>query len=542
MSPSPRALPPAAIPDGCPPWDGEQTRRWTQALAPRWVPVRVPRRVVLLVDLCALLAACGLADFGVQPFVAAFVALQVVWLLVRPEVVRITAAMQVLMVAAPSAGPSVWVLPGGILLAGVCARAAHLRLAARQRQSDAALAASDGVTAPLPEAPLWRGRIFTLVGLVLVVAGAALAVVATGADAADDRQVGPAAGFFLVGLGLTALLSGVLGRRRSAALRREPAPVLRVLVRDSGMVDTEVFAADDLGALRPLFTVSLTEVDEDDDEDLDDEEAEELVDRPDSDDPGPLCEAVLYGTPYEGAELLLVRAAEKPGEEPTVERSVGPVRPLSDPHVRRELRAEKGRATRDAVYAERSRAATEAVARAPYVVAGKGVRRWRSGWPDWLTAAGAVVWAVHFAWDEDDVWWYGAGGLLGIVAVLMLPKWLAWRITADRDGLWFNGLRRARHIAWDDIRLVRCKGQELKIDSRRASFDEWSAFGFRWPWLERKLGFIHPYERAAAEITAMWREPAYRPFAAAGERERRRLLWPVAVLVALVWTAGLMLL
>jgi hypothetical protein len=40
----------------------------------------------------------------------------------------------------------------------------------------------------------------------------------------------------------------------------------------------------------------------------------------------------------------------------------------------------------------------------------------------------------------------------------------------------------------------------------------------------------------------MWREPAYRPFAAAGERERRRLLWPVAVLVALVWTAGLILL
>ncbi|MFF4251373.1 hypothetical protein ACFY1L_09210 [Streptomyces sp. NPDC001663] len=541
MSTSPRPLPAAATPDGCVPWDGEQTRRWTQALAPRWVPVRVPRRVVLLVEFCALLAACGLADFGVQPFVAAFLALQVVWLLVRPEVVRITAAMQVLMVAAPSAAPSVWVLPGGVLLAGVCARATHLRLAARKRQSDAALAASGGVTASLPEGPLWRGRFFTLVGFVLLAAGTALAVVATGADAADDRQVGPAAGFYLAGLGLTALLSGVLGRRRSVALRREPAPVLRVLVRDSGMVDTEVFAADDLGALRPLFTVSLTEVDDEDDEDLDDEELDELVDQLDSDEPGPLREAVLYGAPYEGAEVLLVCAAEKPGEEPTVERSIGPVRPLSDPHVRRGLRAEKSRAALDAKYAERSRAAAEAVARAPYAVAGKGVRRWRSGWPDWLTAAMAVVWAVHFAWDEDDVWWYGVGGILGIVAVLMLPKWLAWRITADRDGLWFNGLRRARHIAWDDIRVVECKGQELKIDSRRPH-GEWSVFGFRWPWLERKAGFIHPYERAAAEITAMWREPAYRPFAAAGERERRRLLWPVAVLVAFVWTAGLILL
>jgi hypothetical protein len=49
----------------------------------------------------------------------------------------------------------------------------------------------------------------------------------------------------------------------------------------------------------------------------------------------------------------------------------------------------------------------------------------------------------------------------------------------------------AGHIAWDDIRHVQCKGQELKIDSRLATFVEWSVFGFRWPWpwLERKLGY-----------------------------------------------------
>jgi hypothetical protein len=504
------------------------------------VPVRVPRRVVLLVDLGALLAACGLADFGVRPLAAAFLALQMVWLLVRPEVVRITAAIQVVMVVALPVAPSVWVVPCTVVSAGLSAWAARLRLAARTRQADAALEASRGVTALVPAGPRWRGRFFTVVGGVLCAAGALLAVVATGADAAYDRRVGPAAGFFLVGLGLTALLSGVLGRRRSAALRREPAPVLRVLVRDRGVVDTEVFAADDPEAVRPLFTVALTEVEGGDEEDGEDDAGDEGEDLG-GDEPGPLREAVLYGVPYEGAEVLLVRAAEKAGEEPTVERSIGPVRPLSDAHVRRELRAQRGRAARDAVYEERGRAAAEAVARAPYAVAGKGVRRWRAGWADWLTAAMVVAWAVHFAWDEDAVWWYGVGGLAGAVAALTLPNWLAWRVTADRDGLWFNGLRRARHIPWDDIRLVECKGQELKIDSRRPG-GEWSVFGFRWPWLERKLGYVHPYERAAAEITAMWREPAYRPFAMAGERERGRLLWPVAVLVALVWTAGLVLL
>ncbi|WP_030929911.1 hypothetical protein [Streptomyces sp. NRRL S-646] len=534
MSATPRQLPAAAIPDGCPPWEGMHTRRWTQASAPRWVPVRVPLRVILLVDLCALLAACGLADWGVQPFAAAFLALQVVWLLVRPEIVRITAALQVLVVVVLPVAPSAWVVPCAVVLAGVSALAAQLRMEARKRQSDAALAASGGVTAPVPQGQQWRGRFFNIIGVVLVVAGTASAVAARDAGAVDDRRVALAAGFFLAGLGLTALLSGILGRRRSAALRREPAPVLRVLVRAGGLLDTQVFAADDVGALRPLFTVSLTEVDGKDGKDGRDDE--DLTD----DDPGPLREAVLYGAPYDGAEVLLVCAAEKPGEEPTVERSIGPVRPLSDSYVRVALRVEKSRAARDAVYEERSRAAAETVARAPYAVAGKGVRRWRSGWADWLTAAMAVAGAVHFAWNEDDVWWYGVGGILGLVAVRVLPKWLAWRITADRDGLWFNGLWRARHIAWDDLRLVECKGQELKIDSR-GPIGEWSVIGFRWAWLERKLGFVHPYERAAAEITAMWREPAYRPFAAAGERERRRLLWPVAVLVALVWAAGLIL-
>ncbi|MFF4502226.1 hypothetical protein [Streptomyces sp. NPDC001401] len=40
----------------------------------------------------------------------------------------------------------------------------------------------------------------------------------------------------------------------------------------------------------------------------------------------------------------------------------------------------------------------------------------------------------------------------------------------------------------------------------------------------------------------MWQEPSARPLGACGERERNRRLWPEAVLVALAWTAALLLL
>jgi hypothetical protein len=80
------------------------------------------------------------------------------------------------------------------------------------------------------------------------------------------------------------------------------------------------------------------------------------------------------------------------------------------------------------------------------------------------------------------------------------------------------------------------------VDSHRASFDECTAFGPRWPWLERKLRLIHPYERTAAEITAMWRDPALRPTAESGERERGRRLWPLAVVFGVVWVATTVLL
>ncbi|MEU9289674.1 PH domain-containing protein [Streptomyces sp. NPDC048275] len=131
--------------------------------------------------------------------------------------------------------------------------------------------------------------------------------------------------------------------------------------------------------------------------------------------------------------------------------------------------------------------------------------------------------------------------MVGLVGVLSLPGMAAWRVTADSSGLWVNGLRGSRHVDWDHIRVVRCKGSELKVDSHRASFDAWTVHGPRWPWLERKLNLVHPYEKTAAEITAMWQDPLLRPTGESGERERGRPLWPLAVVGTVAWAAVVVL-
>ncbi|WP_329335419.1 hypothetical protein OG866_16345 [Streptomyces sp. NBC_00663] len=542
MSTNPRRplpLPASAIPEGCAPWSGEQARHWTRALPPRRVPLRPRTEAVMAVVLLgfgAALTLVAVTDGDVPPLLAAFAALQPVWLVARPEVVRFTAPAVVFMVLALE--PPWLLFLACPVLAGLCARTAEVRLVARKQQREAALAAAGGVTAPVPYAdlPVTRGRGLAWFGSAVLVAGVAAIVTSGVWDDVVDREGAATSGLYVAGLGLTVLLSAALGRRRAAALRRAPVPVLRVLVRENADVDTEVFAADDTAALRPLFTVSTLEMDDEDesgsdtddedDDELDEEELNALLDRLDDDAPGPLREAVLYGAPYDGAEIVLLAADEDPDEPPVAEYSTGPVRPLSDRAVNRALAKEK-------------RAEAEAGRSEVAVLKPVAVRRWRAGWPDWLSATAALLWAGQWVWDETGVWRWILGAALALCGAWLLTYWVGWRISADRAGLWFNGLRSTRHVAWDHIRIVRCKGNELRIDSRRASFAEWTAFGLRWRWLERRLGFVHPYERAAAEITAMWKDPAARPTAEIDVRERDRRLWPVTLMLLLAWTAAL---
>ena len=549
----PLRLPASAIPDGTVRWRGEQVRRWTEALPPRQMSVRLRLLYVKLAVLCPWLAAYALMSLaGLPPYLAALLPLQAIWLVWRPKAMWYTASVLfIALVTYVSFVPaSWWVVAPAVLVLAASVAPAETRTRAGDRQQQAALAAAGGTTARLPDAgkPVLRGRFLIGTGTCLLIPGAVLVAVAHLFHDAEDRQGTTMTGVFVIGLGLTVLFSGVLGRRRARALRHAPAPVLRVLVREDTRGDTEVFAADDTAALRPLFTVAVTELDDstdDDDDDGngdDDEDLEDLLDRLDDDRSGPLREAVLYGTPYDGAEILLVSAAPKPGEPPVTEWSTGPVRPLSERGVRRRLVREKRAAARAARDEARHEELVEAVRTATALPV--PVRRWRPGFVDWLATFLMVQWGSWLLWVglDDDFWHWALLLAVGLIGAARVPLRLRWRLTADRTGIWLNGLRRPRHIAWEDVRSVRNQSIELKLRWRGGNgssweTDSWEIRAPRWVWLERRRGLIHPYDALAAELSAMIADPALRPTGESGEKERGRPLWPFAVILGSGWIA-----
>ncbi|MFF7389565.1 hypothetical protein ACFZAE_14135 [Streptomyces scabiei] len=580
VTPPPRRLPAFAVPDGSVAWSGEKTDVWARTRPPLWVPARTRPLHLLAVVPGGLIVGFWLANFAEVPAaLAALVPLQLVWTLVRPEVVRFSAPALLLLLAWYGGSHDVPTLLG-LVAATFTWAAAEIRLSKRRLQRQWALAATEGVTATVPDevGPLRRGRFLMGFGAVLALVGAGMLSAVSGWDVATDRHEVTLVGWFVVGWGLTTSLSGLLGRRRSAALRGAPVPVLRVLVRDGADGDAEVFAADDVAALRPLFTVATErwydDADEDDEDAEDAEGAEERDGRSerdalldavegvdeDDDQPGPLREAVLYGLPHDGAEIVIVSAAEAPeapggsggsvdlekpeaaedGAPPelVVESSSGPVRPLSDRTVRHRAARQRAGAKRHTVHEElRATAVTQSRARLgdEHV----SVRRWRAGWADWSAALFMVVAIAAVGLYPDGLTRYVLGGFLGVFGVLTLPQMLTWRITADRSGLWLSGWSRPRHVAWDDLATVRCAGAVLTVDSRQESFELWSVRAERWRWLERRLRLVHPYERTAAEITALWQEPSLRP---EGEYVGRGLpLWPLSAVLAVGWAAVLVL-
>ncbi|MCQ9132697.1 hypothetical protein [Streptomyces hilarionis] len=579
----------AVAPDGIAAWDGGSALRWTRALPARGVPVRAPEWAFAALPPAAVAGAGLLGGYGGLPaWGAALVALSLVWPVLRPEAAAVGAPVGVVLVLTTGDGLPLPVRVGLAAWQTGLWAAVGLRLAARRRQRAAALAAAGGTTAVAPDgmggrAP--RGTFLLGGGLVLLAAGGVLRAVAALRDGPGGPNAVPAAGWCLAGLGLTVLLSAALARRRAVGPRCGPVPVLRVLARVNGDLETEVYAADDLAARRPLFTVSTADgAGTPDDraekagetgETGDTEQAardlaeaagrangprtaepesaqeagdagraehreadeasalRELVERADSGRAGPLREAVLYGTPYDGAEVVLLAAAAKDGAAPVVETSLGPVRPVTGAALRRRGRAERDRAVREGRRGERREAAVAAAAARAEEAGPRGcerIPRWRAGWADWLLVAPAALFLALLCTDPS---WRGSlyGLAAPLIAALIAPRRLLWRITADRDGLWFNGLWGVRRLAWEDVRAVEYEGGRLRIRATRASFDDWRVVSFRWPWLERRLGVPHPYERTAAEITVLWRDPATRPAGQADERLRGRALWPQAVVL-----------
>ncbi|WP_328553788.1 hypothetical protein [Streptomyces sp. NBC_00358] len=557
-----RTLPATAIPDGCLPWTTEHTRRWTRVLPPGWIPVpRVGLRVLKLVLLTGALAALGLTAAGLPPYLATPAGLLLVLLQLRPEAVRVWAPPLALAAVVLRPAPVLPVLAGALLLTAAALAISATRLRARERQREAALTASGGVTAPLPDAdrPIGRGRFLSGLGITLILAGVPVMATAGLWDSSEGRAAAAVAGCFVAGLGVTALLSGVLGRRRAAALRAAPAPVLRVLVRGTGRGGVKVFAADDVAGLRPLFTVGVVPLDHDRDNDTavveeavtdtvadladladlgDVADRARSADRLDDDRAEPLREAVLYGTPYDGAEVVLVSAAPKPGDPPVTERSSGPVRPLSEGGVRRRLERAKRAAARTAADDEEHLGLVEAARLTSPVP----VRRWRAGAVDRLSGFLMVVWGVLLYWISTDgdvgLWKDILVVLTGLYGAFRIPVKLCWRVTADRTGLWLNGLRGTTHIPWDDVRSVRRESLELKL--RWHGDGSWTVSAPRWARLQRRRGVTHPYDVLAAEVTAMHTDPALRPTGDSEERERGRPLWPLAVPFVLAWLTAVL--
>ncbi|MFS8200928.1 hypothetical protein ACLVWQ_19845 [Streptomyces sp. CWNU-52B] len=560
----PLRLPVTAIPDDCRDWTAGQAAGWSAALPPRWTFLRVRRSIAgavatLALCVCAWAAMLG----GLWPFVAAGFAVYVLWVLARPELVW-AGAPALLLALAVEAPSQPWpVTAFGVLVVVASWAVVAVRLRARGAQLERALKAAGDGTARIPDAdtPLRRGRFLLPLGLVVLGLG-----VATGATAGlwgtvDDQRGSWIMAFYLAGLGVTALASAWLGRHRAAALRRDPVPVLRVLVRDDAQGTTEVYAADDLAATRPLFTVDLTSYDGESEEENDAEAAPDALDAPtdadadadadadsvdaaedlerlldavDDDIPGPFREAVLFGAPFDGAEVVVLSADEDPDQPPLTEWSTGPVRPLSPSAGVRHIAKEKAREEQSRQLEEQAR--ESAVDRAP-----APVRRWSAGWLDWVAAALLVQWGAWLIWGgfteaELPSWKLGLVAALGIYGAVRVPVKLAWRITADRSGLWVTGLRGPRHVPWDDIRSVRRRSFELKLRWRD---DNWSVAAPRWEWFERRRGVVHPYDALAAELSAMRKDPALRPTGESTAPERGRPLWPLALVLALVWAAVL---
>ncbi|WP_369037541.1 hypothetical protein [Streptomyces adonidis] len=542
----PLRLPLTAIPDGCQDWTTVRAARWSAALPPRWTFLRVRRSVAaglatLVLCVGALVAMAG----GLWPFVAAGFAVYVLWVLARPELVWAGAPLLLLALAVEASSKS-WALTAfGVLVVLSSWAVVAVRLRARSEQLERAVAASGGVAVPVPGAgaPVRRGRVLFALGFVVLALGALTGGTAGLWGSTEDQQGAWVVTVFLAGLGVTALASAWLGRQRAGALRGAPVPVLRVLVRDDAQGGTEVYAADDPAAERPLFTVDLASFDEDDDEEEEDGEGDGDGDDSlqrvllglDDDTFGPVREAVLYGAPFDGAEVLVVSADEDPEQPPLTEWSEGPVRPLSPDAGRRRAARQREQAADSLQLELQGRELAEQQA------AVSKVRHWRAGWLDWVATAFLVQWGLWLSWA-----WFGESGLsswklaliplLGLYGAVRIPQKLAWRITADRSGLWVAGLRGPRHVPWDDLRFVRRRSLELKIDWRGG---DWAVSAPRWGRLQRRWGLTHPYDALAAELTAMRLDPDLRPIGESGAAERGRAVWPVAAVLAGAWVVAL---
>ncbi|MGW0967687.1 hypothetical protein [Streptomyces sp. NPDC002516] len=351
---------------------------------------------------------------------------------------------------------------------------------------------------------------------------------------------GPQLGLLAAGLpGLSLLVTGLLARRRAAALRRGPVPVLRVLERMDGDGVLWIYAGDDTAARRPVLTAGfVTEVSR---------EGERGRARPRGEEEpaprGPVRtgageamvprEAVVFGAPRDGGDLLLVTALRDGGR--TVVRTSGPVRP---PRPGREPEADPETKARAAA------GAVAAAVPATLITTGRPLS-WGPGHLGRSVGAALALVAIVGAAANARTLVTDGFGVKAALYVLFLLSWLAtaaqllnWRVTADSSGLWLSGGWKLRYLPWEHLRsagYTRDGGVEIGMPDG----DDWRLPGLGLPKLEQRFGRNPSYVRMTEEVAALRDHPELRPAEAVSGRGRGVPLGPallvLGIAVALAW-------
>jgi hypothetical protein len=251
--------------------------------------------------------------------------------------------------------------------------------------------------------------------------------------------------------------------------------------------------------------------------------------------PGPrLREAVMYGAPYEAAELVLVTTSSLVKVNPLAAVTVSPLRRPRSRTYRTPLRdGTVGPRPRQVGQREPADQVADAL-----IATGRPMRWGPGALARAAGAAEAVVIMVGSWYLTRSLMTEGLGWrLLPLLGFLMLTEQgavlLNWRVTADSTGLWLTGAWKVLHVPWERVRAVRYT-EEGRARIRIADGDLWQPGALGWPSMERLLRIRPAYARMPEEIAALRDHPELRPTRPSPPSDHGLPLGPVLVLLAVL--------
>ncbi|MFF0745625.1 hypothetical protein ACFYVL_35035 [Streptomyces sp. NPDC004111] len=392
-------------------------------------------------------------------------------------------------------------------------------------------------------------------------------------------------------LGVALLIEGVVPLLRSARLHRRTQPALRVLVGEGADGRTWVYAADDSEGREPLLgfrswggyegghgadaAAGATGGAAGDDGGQAGAAAGAAGGTGgqtggtggEAARPCPLREAVLYGTPAVGAELVYVAAVEGPGGRVAVEHSTTPAARRNRPgHIGHTGHpgGESPSSPEDPTDPTASGSHEEHLDPMNHTdphdpidptdpdptAPGPAAASDAPGCPSWSAGpVGRTIGVLLLLAEIGVVWSFldGDRGWRVWFALLVLPFSLGyvaaalnWRVTADRAGLWIAGGWRVRHLRWAEVEKVEYDEEGIRFrgpDGIRAGIRPTG-----WARLDRRTAKGHQAARAAAAIRAMLADPALRPARDSTPAEQGMPLGPVIALLTVLGAVAVLML